>query len=142
MNSFTEDREEAVEDRMPVFRVQVLGELHAPLHVGEKHRHLLALTFEGGLGPEDLLGKMVRRVGSWRRVWPRAAVSSSGHCDGRPALHAELRADGQLAPATLALHPERRSTFQAELRELWILVAAGETFHGIFRVTGLHLAMF
>ena len=43
-----EDREEAVHDLVPLFGIDLLGELHRALHVGEQHRDLLALAFEGG----------------------------------------------------------------------------------------------
>ena len=58
-----EDGEEAVHDAMPFLRVEPLGELHRALHVGEQHRHLLALAGEGVARAEDLLGEMARRVG-------------------------------------------------------------------------------
>ena len=37
-------REEALHDRAPLLGVDLLGELHRALHVGEQHRHLLALA--------------------------------------------------------------------------------------------------
>ncbi len=45
-----EDLEEAVHDPVPVLGVDLLGEIHRALHVGEEHRHLLALAFERGCG--------------------------------------------------------------------------------------------
>jgi len=39
-----------------------LGVVHRSLDVGEEHRHLLALSLEGGLGAEDLLGEVLRRL--------------------------------------------------------------------------------
>ena len=50
MNSFREDREEAIHDLVPLFRIHLFGEVHRPLHVGEQHRDLLALTFKGTAG--------------------------------------------------------------------------------------------
>ena len=44
-----EDREEAVHDPVPFLGVDLLGEVHRALHVGEEDRHLLALAFERGL---------------------------------------------------------------------------------------------
>ena len=41
-----------------------LGELHRPLHVGEEHRHLLALALERASRGEDLLGEVLRGVGA------------------------------------------------------------------------------
>ena len=43
---------EAVEDRVPRLGVDLLGQLHRPLHVGEQHGHLLALALEDGAGRE------------------------------------------------------------------------------------------
>jgi hypothetical protein len=58
-----EDGEELVEDRVPLLRVELLGQLHRARHVGEQHRHLLALAFERGLRLQNFLGEMLGRVG-------------------------------------------------------------------------------
>jgi len=47
---------------VPLLGVDLLGQLHGSLHVGEEHRDLLALTFECGLGLEDLVGQMLGGV--------------------------------------------------------------------------------
>jgi len=44
MHTLGEDLEEAVENRVPLFRIELLGQLHRALDVGEQHRHLLALA--------------------------------------------------------------------------------------------------
>jgi hypothetical protein len=62
-----EQPEEAVEDRMPLFRVEPGSQVHRLLHVREEHRHLLALAFEGAAGGEDLLCEVLRSVTAW--VW-------------------------------------------------------------------------
>ncbi len=54
--------EEAVQDPVPLLGIELLGQLHRALHVGEEHGHLLALALEGGLGLEDLVGQVPRRV--------------------------------------------------------------------------------
>ncbi len=59
-----EDLEEAVHDPIPLFWIDLLAELHRPLHVGEQHRHLLALALESAAGGEDLLGEVLRGVGA------------------------------------------------------------------------------
>ena len=64
VHALGEDREEAIEDRVPRFRVELLGQLHRALHVGEQHGDLLALAFEGGLGLQDFVGEMLGRVGA------------------------------------------------------------------------------
>ena len=48
--------EEAVHDLVPLFGVELLGEIHRALHVGEEHGDLLALAFEGATRRQDLLG--------------------------------------------------------------------------------------
>ena len=64
MDAVGEDREEAIHDPMPLLGVDLLGEIHRPLHVGEKHRHLLALAFEGAARGEDLLGEVTGGIAS------------------------------------------------------------------------------
>jgi hypothetical protein len=44
-----QDLEEAVQDPVPLFGVDLLGELHRPLHVGKEDGHLLALALQRGL---------------------------------------------------------------------------------------------
>ena len=46
VHAICEDLEEALEYAVPLFGVELLGQIHRPLHVGEEHRHLLALAFE------------------------------------------------------------------------------------------------
>ena len=55
--------EDGVEELARLLGVAVGEELHRALQVGEEHRDLLALAFEGGLRGEDLLGEVLRRVG-------------------------------------------------------------------------------
>src|SRR5262245_27484249 len=45
VDSFGEDREEAIHDLVPLLGIYLLGEIHRTLHVGEEHGHLLALAF-------------------------------------------------------------------------------------------------
>ena len=69
-DTFREDREEALHDRAPLFRVELLGKFHRALYVGEEHRYLLALAFEGGLGLQNFVGQVLRGARyefySWR----------------------------------------------------------------------------
>src|SRR5262249_2018678 len=51
-----------VEDFARFLRITIREQLHRALEVGEEHRDLLALTFEGALGGEDLLGEVLRSV--------------------------------------------------------------------------------
>jgi hypothetical protein len=64
VDALAEDREEAVHDPPPLLRVAALGELHRAHHVGEQHRHLLALPFQGAAAGTDLLGEVLRGAGA------------------------------------------------------------------------------
>jgi hypothetical protein len=56
VNTLGEDREETVQDLVPLFRIDLLGEIHRALDVGEKDGDLLPLAFEGATGGENLFG--------------------------------------------------------------------------------------
>ena len=62
MHPLRQDLEEAVEDAVPLLGVDLLGQLHRALHVGEEDGHLLALALQGGLRLEDLVGEVLRGV--------------------------------------------------------------------------------
>ena len=47
---------------MPLFGVELLGQFHRTLHVGEKHCDLLALALQGALGSKNLVGDVLGRV--------------------------------------------------------------------------------
>jgi len=98
MDALGKDLEEAIHDAVPVLGVELLGELHRPLHIGEEHGDLLALPLEGGLRVEDLRREVLRGVGAdvtgarsiSGRAYPRAA-------DGVPAAighHQRVRREG------------------------------------------------
>src|SRR5437016_5363454 len=101
--------EEAVDDPVPLLGIELLGELHRALHVGEEHGHLLALAFERAAGAEYLLGQVLRGVrrrrflGQSRRRGLRSAAApaellarldcrsarGTGSAEAAPALRAE-----------------------------------------------------
>jgi hypothetical protein len=54
--------ENGVEQLARLFGVPVREQLHRALQVGEQHRDLLALAFEGGPRGQDLLGEVLRSV--------------------------------------------------------------------------------
>ena len=58
--------------RLPLLGVALLGELHRAHHVGEQHRHLLALALERAAAGADLLGEVLRGRGE-RLAHGRAA---------------------------------------------------------------------
>ena len=57
-----QDLEEAVENHVPLLWIDLARQLDRALHVCEEHRHLFALALECGLGLEDLVGEVPRRV--------------------------------------------------------------------------------
>ena len=71
----SQDREEALHNFRPLFRVHLLGEFHRALHVGEEHGHLLALARAGGARADS------SRRGAW--AWRVRAISRGGHPAGR-----------------------------------------------------------
>jgi hypothetical protein len=89
VNSLGEDREEAVHNLVPFFRIHLLGEVHGPLHVREEDRHLLALPFQSAARRQDLLGEVLRGVGAGI---PFACFPGCLICKRRPTLFAEFRA--------------------------------------------------
>ena len=61
LDAFGEDLEEPRHDAREGFGVELLGQFHRALHVGEEHRDLLALAFDGRLRLADLVGEVFRR---------------------------------------------------------------------------------
>ena len=64
MHALGENVEEALQEAVPLLRIELLGELHRALHVGEQHGHLLTFAGERGATVQDLLGEMWGRVGA------------------------------------------------------------------------------
>ena len=123
-----ENREDAIEDAMPLLGVKALGEAHGIGQVGEEHADLLALSLEGAPGGEDLVdevpwgvsprvarrrprrgGRRERRAAGItellaRRVDGSAARAGQTGVEGGPALATEAGAVARLVPATWTLH--------------------------------------
>src|SRR5207247_9931379 len=87
VHALGEELEEAVEDAVPLLGVELLGEVHRALHIGEEDRHLLALAFEGGAGAQDLLGEVPGRVVA---RGPRRLCGGRRRGQALPAFLAEL----------------------------------------------------
>jgi hypothetical protein len=64
VDGFHHPLEDGIEELARLLGVAVGEQLHRALEVGEEHRDLLALAFEGGLGGEDLLGEVL----GWCRI--------------------------------------------------------------------------
>ena len=58
LDAVGEDAEEALHDPRERFRIELPGQLHRALHVGEQDGDLLALAFDGGLGLQDPLDEV------------------------------------------------------------------------------------
>src|SRR5262249_34950882 len=58
--------QDGIENLARILRIAISEQLHRALEVGEKHRNLLALSFKGALGGEDLLGEVLRGIRLWR----------------------------------------------------------------------------
>jgi hypothetical protein len=128
MDALGEELEESIHDHMPLFWIELLGEVHRALHVGEQHGHLLALAFQGGLRGEDLLGEVLRGVGAGI-----ALGTGPGRGDVSAAAVAELGAGRELGVAARAAHGQGSSAFEAEPRVSGILVTAGSALHRLPR---------
>jgi hypothetical protein len=107
-----------VEELARLLGVAVGQQLHGTFQVGEQHRDLLALAFEGGLGGEDFLGEMRGRVDE------RPVRAGSHWWGGRgsdlcrqrcPAFATELGQWLIFKPALVTRHPEGSAAFVTEL---------------------------
>ncbi len=58
-----------VHDVVPLLGIDLPGEVHRALHVGEEHSDLLAFALEGAAGLQDLIDEVLGRVcaGFWLR---------------------------------------------------------------------------
>ena len=119
VHALGEDREEAVEDLVPLLGIDLLGQLHRPLHVGEEDGHLLALALERGARREYLLGEVLRGV--------RARVRCGGPrrlAHGLTTDVTELGGRPELSPAVPTGDSEARAATVAEGCSRSVLAAA------------------
>src|SRR5207247_3085588 len=63
MHALGKQRGDALHDLVEHLGINLLGEVHGALHVGEEDGDLLALALEGGARGEDLLDQVLRGVG-------------------------------------------------------------------------------
>ena len=104
-----------IEQLAPLFGVSVGEQLQRALEVGKKYRDLFALTFEGHLRGEDLLGEAPRRVDIRRREWTRRRA----RLQPCTTLAAELLS-GRVARATVpAQNRETGAAFAAVVAQSW-----------------------
>src|SRR5262249_7848229 len=113
MNSLGEDREEAIHDLVPFLGIDLLGEIHRPLHVGEEDSHLLPFAFECASRCKNLLGEVLRCIGTrgaldgWRRLrWRGRSCTFIAKLRRRSQFGAAMSADSRYSEWTRTLFAE------------------------------------
>ena len=117
--------EHGIENPTRFLGVALGQELHRALQIGEQHRHLLALAFQGVLGDENFFGEVLGRVDLGRREFRRRA----GLRERRPAIATEFLRGCAGCPARGAYGHQAGSAFAAELHGGRVLVLAPRTLH-------------
>jgi len=112
-----------IEELPGLLGVAVGEELHGALEVSEEDRNLLALTLEGSLGREDLLGEVLGGVG----LRGGRGGGASGH--GLAALKAEPGASRQLCATGTAGQREAGSAAETEPGMGRVLLLAPGALH-------------
>src|SRR5262249_1258203 len=95
VNAVSEDPKQSIEETMPFLGVDLLGELHRARDIGKENGNGLPLTLERALVGEDLLGKVMGRIGTGVLGVSREV---------RAAVVAESRAGGVVVSAGSASH--------------------------------------
>ena len=120
-----------VENLARLFGISLGKELHRTLEVGEHHRDLLALAFQGGSAAEDPLGevggrvRLGRRVGSRRRRDGGRSLTDSGGAASAAERGARLRWER----AGRAHDDQRRAAGRAEAAVAFVISLASGTLH-------------
>ena len=127
VHTLAQDREEAIEDAMPLFRVELLGQFHRALHIGEQHRDLLALAFKCGLRLQNFVGEVFGGVIRDAAGCPLARRRRA--CRSRAAFRAELSRSIKDGIAGGTGPDELGSAFLAEFRAEFVVVLTGGAFH-------------
>ncbi len=129
MHAIGQNREEAIEDLVPLFGVELSSQFHRTLHIGEQHRDLFAFTFERGLRLQNLFSEVFRGVGV------RRAYRQHPHCRGSLQRRAALAAEPLINLVRRLTRPadrcQPRTAASAELAPHAILRAACLAFHWI-----------
>ena len=128
VHALGEDREEAIHDLVPLLRVELLGELHRALHVGEEHGHLLALAFRRRW-PARIFSARCSGTSGRRSATP----GPRARCSSLAARVAEalIAGVGCTAARAPARDEQRRGTVPAETGIRRIGATAGGTVHGL-----------
>src|SRR5262245_55661598 len=133
MNGCHHALQHRVEELARLFGVAVGQQLYRPLEIGKQHGHLLPLAFEGGLGGEDFLGEIGRRVAERRvragRHWWDALSPGLREQRG-PACATELGLWLIHESALGTRHPEGSAAVVTKFQALGILKATACAAHG------------
>ena len=129
VDALGEDLEEAVEDAVPLLRVDLLRDVHRPLHVGKEHRYLLALSFQHVALVKDALGEVTGRVVTRRPHRRRYRAGGLGILQPRTAPAAKREARRSLAAALGARSRQRSTAASAKAHPGRVLEAAGRAVH-------------
>ena len=116
-----QDLEEAVEDPVPLLGVDLLGQLHRALHVGEEHGDLLALALEGGLALEDLVGEVLGGVVAGGAVRRRRRCGARRAAAPQPSQNLRPGGSRALAARTATARASGGAALSAEARVLRVL---------------------
>jgi hypothetical protein len=127
VNGFHHSLEDRVKKLPRLFWIAVGEQLHRALEVGEEDRDLLALTLEGGLGREDLLGEVLGGIGVWGGKLHRRGRRRPGH--RLAAFLAELRAELVGRATARASYFQPRPALLTKDGISGVLVLTPETLH-------------
>src|SRR5439155_21803276 len=119
----------AAHDPVPVLGVELLGEVHRALDVGEEDGHLLALALKGAARGQDFLGETLWRVGGGGLL----SSWGSGHPQRGAAVAAELLAGVCWGAARRARPSEASAALRAKAAVGTIAVTARGTWNSWLR---------
>src|SRR5262245_50152047 len=126
MHGLHHSLEHGVEQLARILGITVGQQLHGALEVGEEDGDLLALTFEGALGGENLVGQVLGSVGL---RFTEAGLRTGARNNGLTAFQAELCAGRQFALTLGTDERQAGSALQAELGVRRVIVLATRTLH-------------
>jgi len=128
MDGLHHSLEDGVEDLSGLFGVAIGQQFHGSLHVGEHHRHLLALTFQGRPGRQDLVHQILRHVRLGRG---KSRPGDDGYRGRMATMRAEPGRGQQPGIAVRAAQLKLRAAINAELGLGIILVMTAGASHAV-----------
>src|SRR5262249_30345202 len=106
------------------FGINLFGQIHRALHIGEEHGHLFALAFESRARRQNLLGEMLRGICAWIGARGRTAAP-----EWLTTRVAEFRRRRNLCAAAGATQRETRSALETEARACRVRVTTRGAVH-------------